>query len=229
MKKASAPPDSAGNGENGENGKNGKNGKNGANDAAEAQQQPRRDKKLSTTIVFGLVFVLLVATAAGLIAFNTTARARASGLVTAILRLAGRGGHEPVNPDNPPPTEKEVLAAERAALAAERAMLETLKSDLAGLQTALAGREEVLALGEQALQEQMARQAALTADLNRLVRICQQMRPREAAELLEQLETSQALAILLRLGETSAAQILGAMSRDRAAQLIKLMVPVTTG
>lgn len=225
MKKASLPPAATAAANKGRSDDNGK-----TEDTAGAAPSSR-GSRLSPALIFGIVFVLLVAIAGGLIAFHPTARARASGLAEAVLSRVGTGGDGGASQGKPgpAPTEKETLAAERAVLEAERARLEALKADLTGREATLARREEAIVAGEQALQDQLNRQAALASDLNRLVRICQQMRPREAAELMEQLDNGQALAILLRLGEASAAQILGAMSRERAAQLIKLLVPVSTG
>ncbi len=205
--------------------------------ASEGAAEARPDLRFSPVLVFGIVFLLLAITAASLIVLHPTARTRATALVSAVLRRSPPAGTDagadqgtgPGSPGTPGTGGADALAAERAALAAERARLEALEGELSGLEAILAQREEALAAAQSALDEQIAKQAAFTADLNRMVRICQQMRPREAAELMEQLDDAQALTILLRLAETSAAQILGAMSRDRAAQLIKLMVPAGAG
>lgn len=192
--------------------------------ASEPQEEgkieiPER-KGPSILVVLGLVVVMLWATAAGLILMHPTANYRAKVFVNNLL---GR--------DKAPSVEDEIKAAEER-LAQERARLEGEQERLAKEEAALDAREAALTAREQGLDAREAliaegeeRLARLQDDINRIAKLCRQMRPGDAAELLEGLSDQQAIAVLKTLGDADAAKILAAMSRQRATALMKLMTP----
>jgi flagellar motility protein MotE (MotC chaperone) len=124
-----------------------------------------------------------------------------------------------------------------AASAAERAVLEELRARRAALdarEQAMAVRESVLAATEQRLTRRVEELGALQQRLEALdkaareredagwrglVRIYENMRPRDAARIFNELEMVTLVEVVDRMKERSAAPILAGMEPDKAKAL----------
>ncbi len=133
------------------------------------------------------------------------------------------------------------------AEAAERALLEALRGRRAEIEAQAAGlaaREQMLAAAEHRLGQRVdeltvlqqrlealerERAAREDAGLRGLVRLYEGMRPRDAAQILEELEMPVLLPIMDRMREAKAAPLLGAMRPDRARQVTAELARLRAG
>ncbi len=188
-------------------------------------------RKPSFLMVLGLALCLIWATGLALVTLHPTARLRAAHHVDAWLTAVGRGGTAPGDSDPEAVVESEEgrLATLAAGLEAERLRLEQWAAGLAVRDTAITEAEGDLALREAILAQEVEQLTATVADLGRLARLCRQMKPADAAAILEPLDDPHILAVLRGLSDADAAKILTAMSPQRASDLIKLLTPQELG
>ncbi len=114
----------------------------------------------------------------------------------------------------------------------ERALLDKEKSDLAS-------RSAKLDLARQEVESQTARltelktevqglmdkaKASHSADVDRLVKLYQSMRPQDAAGLLDGMDLEVSVRVLSTMNERQAAQIMAKMSPDRVAAVSKIIL-----
>jgi flagellar motility protein MotE (MotC chaperone) len=180
-------------------------------------------------MIICLVIAMAWSAALSFTVFHAPTRER---VVAAVQRMTGRP--TPGDAGEPPgetqgETKEERLARMEAELLAEAARLAGLEATLREREGALAARETALATREAELELLAASLSAIDADLARLARLCRQLKPREAASLLEGLANDQVLLVLRRITDADAARILAAMPPDRAAELIRLMAPAQPG
>jgi|GEM_PF-2149166 len=197
-----------------------------APEAATPAVPARRGPSLG--LVMLLVLVLLWTTALSLVAFHPTARLRAVTLVDRVLgRDAAVGGGEDA-PDPEAETPEMRLARIEAELSAERARLEQWEQALGQREATVAAHEAQLVLDRADLELATSQLLATGADLARLSRLCRQMKPRDAAALLEGMPNDQILLVLKGIADADAAKIIAAMTPARAAELMRLMAPGET-
>jgi flagellar motility protein MotE (MotC chaperone) len=120
---------------------------------------------------------------------------------------------------------------------AERALLEDLRARRQGLDTreaAIAARETMLAAAERRLAQRVEELAAMQARLeeldkaareredtnwNNLVRIYENMRPRDAARIFDELDMPVLLEVMARMKQRSAAPILAGMQPEKSRRV----------
>jgi flagellar motility protein MotE (MotC chaperone) len=155
----------------------------------------------------------------------------AGGARAAARAASDTGAQSLLAPDSaaapgPPP----VSAAERQLLEdlrARRLTLEAREQEFAAREATLAAAERRLSQRVEELATMQARLEALDraarereeANWNNLVRIYENMRPREAARIFNELEMPVLLEVVARMKQRSAAPILAGMEPDRAQKL----------
>jgi flagellar motility protein MotE (MotC chaperone) len=145
-------------------------------------------------------------------------------------RAAEQPRQRPVPAELPPPPPD-------PAIAAERALLETLRgrrTELDAREQALAAREQVLAAAERRLTARIDEMTALQdrlmalergraereeAGWRGLVKLYEGMRPRDAAQIFDDLEMSVLVQLVDRMREAKAAPVIGTMRPERAREL----------
>ncbi len=120
--------------------------------------------------------------------------------------------------------KKQDIEAAGEALAQERKELETYASQIDEKLESLAAlkkqiSDDMARLEQKKTQGELEKEAAFEAKMNRLVKMYAGMKPKAAAQIVDQMELSVAQAIFLRMREASASQILSFVSSEKAAKI----------
>ncbi len=114
--------------------------------------------------------------------------------------------------------ERELIAADRAALEQRRAEIELAEEQLAIEQARLTETK-------QALEDLLARvEAAKTEDVARLVSLYKNMKPKEAAGIMDDIDLEVAVMVLGSMAERDAAPILANLNVVRARAISKIIL-----
>lgn len=151
---------------------------------------------------------------------------------------SGEGGGEeappcPECPECPDPAKvvlrglqekKLAIAAAGEALDQERKELETYASQIDEKLASLAAlkqqiNDDMARLAQKKSQQELEKEAAFEAKMNRLVKMYAGMKPKAAAQIVDQMELSVAQEIFLRMREASASQILSFVNSEKAAKI----------
>jgi flagellar motility protein MotE (MotC chaperone) len=185
--------------------------------------------------------MLLVLVKAERIATTLWDRAAEGGAPTAVAAPQARGplaAHAESNtPAAAAPARGPAPAAPPPEAAAERAVLEALRArraEIEARESTAASREVMLAAAERRLMQRVEELTALQARLEALereraaredaglrglVRLYEGMRPRDAAQIFDDLDMPVLVSIVDRMKEAKAAPVLGAMRPERARLL----------
>jgi flagellar motility protein MotE (MotC chaperone) len=120
--------------------------------------------------------------------------------------------------------KRAAIAMDQERLDQEKKRLETFKEEidekLAKLDALKQQIDADLARIEQKKTEQeIQKQAAFDAKMNRLVKMYSGMKPKKAAAIVDKMDIEVAKQIFSRMGETSAGQILAFVDSERAAKI----------
>ena len=182
-----------------------------------------RTVRMGVSLLAGLVAIKLVSDLSGLNALSD-----AMGLGSAIAAESEVDAAQEADSDTAPPASAppevtalpEMLAAiavERDALAARKAALDERAAEIDLARAAVMKQNEELTK----LREDVARLLELAkggeqADVGRLVKIYEAMKPAEAATILQEADLELAVLIIAAMAERNAGPIMAAMTPDRA-------------
>jgi flagellar motility protein MotE (MotC chaperone) len=117
------------------------------------------------------------------------------------------------------------IAAEHEALAARKAALDLRAAEIDLARAAvLKQTEELTRLREQVAQLVETAKGAETADVTRLVKIYEAMKPAEAAAILQGSDLELAVLVITAMAERNAGPIMAAMAADRANAISRVML-----
>lgn len=127
-----------------------------------------------------------------------------------------------------PPVLAELLAAiavEREDLAARKAALDEREAEIALARAAVLKQvQELSSLREDVTQLLEQAKGAEAADVGRLVRIYEAMKPAQAAIQLQEADLELAVLVLAAMAERNAGPIMAAMSPDRANAVSRVLL-----
>lgn len=120
--------------------------------------------------------------------------------------------------------KKQVLAEESDRIAQEKKELENYEAQIDEKLEALTTLKKQIAEDMEKLEQKKSRQeqekdAAFEAKMNRLVKMYAGMKPKAAAQIVDQMELGVAQEIFMRMREASAAQILSFVDSAKAAKI----------
>jgi flagellar motility protein MotE (MotC chaperone) len=120
--------------------------------------------------------------------------------------------------------KKQAIAAAGEALDQERKELETYASQIDEKLESLAAlkkqiNDDMARLEQKKSQGELEKEAVFEAKMNRLVKMYAGMKPKAAAQIVDQMELAVAQEIFLRMREASASQILSFVSSEKAAKI----------
>lgn len=183
--------------------------------------------------VFALAGLVAVKAAADLPGLDGLPAALGFGVATA----AESGAEAPTDaiaPDLPLPGTAAVLAlpelladvaAERDALAARKAALDERAAELdLARATLLKQNEELTKLRQDVAQLLEQAKGGEAADVTRLVKIYEAMKPAEAATILQAADLELAVLVLAAMAERNAGPIMAAMAPDRANAVSRVLL-----
>ena len=120
--------------------------------------------------------------------------------------------------------KKQAIAAAGDALELERKELETYASQVDEKLESLAAlkkqiNDDMARLEQKKTQVELEKEAAFETKMNRLVKMYAGMKPKAAAQIVDQMDLAVAQEIFLRMREASASQILSFVSSEKAAKI----------
>ncbi|MBV8097391.1 MAG: hypothetical protein JO110_29940 [Acetobacteraceae bacterium] len=206
-----------------------------------------------TMIALGALIAVKATVIVRSAAFGPGEPARVEAAGTGVVSIAhaspaNEPRHTPVQPTSapPPPVAPSPAPAEPGMSEADRAILLDLRKrreELDAHERAIAAREAVVAAAEhklagrvdelQALQKRLeglesARAARDEANWRGLVKLYESMKPRDAANIFNDLDMPVLLQIMDRMKEAKAALIVGSMQPDKARQLTAELAQMRT-
>jgi flagellar motility protein MotE (MotC chaperone) len=205
-----------------------------------------RLRLLPLTIAAAVLLVLVKADRIGTVLRAGSAQVAPAPIAAAAPAPGFLAAHaqSPRQAPQPPAPAAALPSVPPAEAAAERAVLEALRArraELEARESAAASREVILAAAERRLTQRVEELTALQsrlealerersvredAGLRGLVRLYEGMRPRDAAQIFDDLEMPVLVSIVGRMKETKAAPVLGAMRPDRARLLTAELVRI---
>lgn len=190
-----------------------------------------RTVRIGVSVLAGLVAIKLVSDLSGRDALSD-----AMGLSSAIAAESESDAAQEAVPDagSPAPAPPGVtalpemlaaIAVERDALAAREAALDERSAEIELARAAVSKQNEELTK----LREDVARLLELAkggeqADVSRLVKIYEAMKPTEAATILQEADLELAVLIIAAMAERNAGPIMAAMAPDRASAVSRILL-----
>ena len=120
--------------------------------------------------------------------------------------------------------KRAAIAEDQERLGQEKKSLEKFKEDIdAKLETLGALKQQIsddlARLEQRKTDQELERQAAFDAKMNKLVKVYSGMKPQKAAAIVDKMDIEVAKQIFSRMRETSAAQILAFVDSEKAAKI----------